>query len=160
MIEMKKINQKSYEKALKWIVRILRNRKIRFSVLGGLAAYTYGSKRMLVDIDLFMEEKDFQKLLPYVKDYVVESPQVIDGKSWRCYYMELRYNGIAIEIGGNKCKIRDSKTGKWEKISGMTTPSIKKVFGINLPVIPKKELISYKKKLMRKVDVIDLKNLS
>ena len=59
---MKKINQKSYKKTLKWIVGILKKRKIRFNVLGGLAAYAYGSKRMLVDIDFAMKNKDFMNL--------------------------------------------------------------------------------------------------
>jgi len=69
---MKKINQKSYEKTLKWIVEILEKRKIRFNVLGGLAAYAYGSKRMLIDIDLAMKNEDYQKILQDIKDYVVE----------------------------------------------------------------------------------------
>jgi len=46
--------------------------------------------------------------------------------------------------------------GSWRDLS---KPVIKKVFGLNLPVIPKKKLISYKSKLMREVDVIDLKSL-
>ena len=60
---MKKINKKLYIRALKWIVKILKNKKVKFNILGGLAAYSYGSKRMLIDIDLAMKNKDFQKIL-------------------------------------------------------------------------------------------------
>jgi|TARA_Y100000310_G_C20286347_1_gene625055 hypothetical protein len=160
MEEFKEIDQKSYEKVLKWIIRILKRKRIRFNVLGGLAAYAYGSKRMLVDIDLAMKNKDFQKLLPEVKEYVVEPPHFSKSENWECYYMELEKDGITIEIGGDKgCKFLDSKTGKWLKLDdGLSKPTIKKVFGLELPIIPKKELIAYKKKLMRDIDKIDLKN--
>lgn len=159
---MKKINQTSYAKTLKWIVGILKKRKIRFNVLGGLAAYAYGSKRTLVDIDLAMKNKDFQKILPDVKDYIVEPPHFSKSENWECYYMELKYNGITIEIGGDEgCKFLNSKTGKWQKLGdGLSKPTIKKVFGLNLPIIPKKDLVAYKKKLMRDFDVIDLKNMN
>jgi len=158
---MKKVNQESYKRTLKWIVRILKKRKIRFNVGGGLAAYVYGSKRMLVDIDLNIRNEDFEKILPDVKKYIIESPHFSKSKNWQCYYMEFEYKGIIVEIGGDKgCKMLNSKTKKWQKVrDGLFKPTIKKVFGLNLPLIPKKRLIAYKKKLMRKVDIIDLKNL-
>ena len=158
---MKKINQKSYKNTLKWIVEILKKRRIKFNVLGGLAAYTYGSKRSLVDIDLAMKNEDFMKLAKDVKEYIVEEPHFSKSKNWECYYMEIKYKGITIEIGGNHgCKFLDSKTGKWQKLGDcLSKPTIKKLFGLSLPIIPKKELIAYKKKLMRNVDITDLRNL-
>ena len=70
--------------------------------------------------------------------------------------MKIKYNGITIEIGGDTgCKFLDSKTGKWQKLGdGLSKPTVKKIFGLSLPIIPKKELIAYKKKLMRKVDIM------
>src|SRR3989344_3240371 len=155
------VDKKAYEKALRWIVGTLKKRKIKFNVLGGLAAYSYGSKRMLVDIDLAMRNKDFQKILPDVKEHIVEEPHFSKSENWWCYYMELDYKGVTIEIGGDKgCKLFDSKTKKWVGLGDiLSKPVIKKVFGLKLPVIPKKKLISYKSKLMREVDVIDLKSL-
>lgn len=160
MEKFEEIDQKSYKKTLKWIVEILERKKIRFNILGGLAAYAYGSKRMLVDIDLAMKKEDFQKLLPEVKEYIVELPHFSKSDNWECYYMELKKGGITIEISGDKgCKLLDSKTGKWQKLGdGLSKPTIRKVFGLELPIIPKKELIAYKKKLMRDIDKIDLKN--
>jgi len=158
---MKAINQNSYKKALKWIVKILKKKNIKFNILGGLAAYAYGSKRMLVDIDLAMKNKDFQKILPDVKNYVVEPPHFSKSKNWQCYFMELKYKGITIEFGGDKgCKMLNSETKKWENLGdGLSKTVYKKVFGLNLPLISKKELIAYKKKLMRDVDIVDLRNL-
>ena len=47
---MKKVNQKQYVPALKWIVKLLKKEKIKFNILGGLAAYVYGSKRIINDV--------------------------------------------------------------------------------------------------------------
>ncbi len=161
MEEFKEVDQKSYVKTLKWIVNVLKRKRIQFNILGGLAAYAHGSKRMLVDIDLSMKNEDFQKLLPEVKEYVVEPPHVSKSENWECYYMELEKDGITIEIGGDKgCKFLDSKTGQWQTLGDeLSKSTIKKIFGLELPIISKKELVEYKRKLMRDVDKIDLKNL-
>jgi len=81
---------------------------------------------MLVDIDLAMKNEDFHRISPDVKDYIVELPPFVKGKNWRCYSMEIRYNEITIEIGGNNCKIRDSKTGKWQRVEGLSKAVNKK----------------------------------
>ena len=75
--------------------------------------------------------------------------------------MELEKDGITIEIGGDKgCKIFNSKTKKWHNFSDiLSKPTIKRIFDLELPIISKKKLIKYKKKLMRDIDIIDLKNL-
>ena len=159
---MKKINQEDYKKALKWIFNILKKKKIKFNVLGGLAARAYGSKRMLVDIDLAMKDKDIKKVAKEIKDYVVESPHYSKSKNWiACCFMKVKYSGITIEISGDKGdKMRNQKNKKWENLGdGLFKPSYKNVLGLRLPIIPKKKLIAYKLKLMRKVDIIDLKNL-
>jgi len=159
---MKAINQNSYKKALKWIVKILKKKNIKFNILGGLAAYAYGSKRMLVDIDLAMKNKDFQKILPDVKNYIIEMPHYLNQKNWQGYYMGIKYNSIKIEVGGaDGDSMLNSRTKKWQKLGDILSrkPVFKKVFGLSLPLIPKKELIAYKEKLMREVDIIDLRNI-
>ncbi len=160
---MKKINQQSYKKALKWIITILKRNKIKFNVLGGLAAYSYGSKRMLFDIDFSMSYKDMLRLSKIAKSHVVEKPWrgLSSTGQWKGGYMELNYGGIAIEIGeAGKTPILNAKTKKWEKFPDNLSKTInKRVFGMVLPIMPKKSLISYKSKLMRDVDKIDIKNL-
>ena len=158
---MKKINQRSYKKALIWIVKILRKHKIKFNILGGLAAYAYGSKRMLIDIDIAMKNENLRKIIPDVKDYLIEYPHLSKSKNWICYFMELRYKGITIEISGDKgCKMLNSKTKKWENLGDiLSKPLNKRVLGLTLPVIPKKRLIAYKSRLMRKIDKFDIKNI-
>lgn len=158
---MKKVNQKKYKKALKWVVEILRRNKIKFNVLGGLAAYAYGSKRMLVDIDFSMSYKNMKKLAGLTKEHVVEFPEKVSEDLWKGGYMEINYKGIAIEIGeAGKTKFFNSKLKKWEKFpEGLAISKDRNVLGLNIPVMPKKNLIKYKSKLGRDVDIVDLSNL-
>ena len=160
---MKKINQRKYIEALKWIVKILNDNKIKFNVSGGLAAYVYGSKRMLVDIDISMSYRDMLKLTKITNEYVIEKPWKLSGinSNWKCYYMELNYKGISIEMGeAKKAEFFNKQSNKWEKFQEGLENSVKKrIFGIIIPVMPKKNLIDYKSKLNRKVDIIDLKNM-
>ena len=164
MEKFKKISREKFVKALKWIVPILKENKIKFNVLGGLAAYAYGSKRMLVDIDLSMSLEDMKKLNEIAKNFVVEEPWngTSETSQWRGYYMELNYEGIAIEIGEAKnTEFLNKNTHKWEKFPDGLDESInKKVLGLTIPVMPLKNLLDYKRKLGRNVDIIDLKNLT
>lgn len=161
--QFKKINQNNYKQALKWIVKILKENNIKFNVVGGLAAYAQGSKRMLVDIDISVIFKDMKRLTKLAKDHVIEKPWngTNSTSQWRGYYMELNYKGIAIEIGElSKSQYFNKKSGKWEHFPDDLKYSVnKKVFGLIVPVLSKKKLIDYKSKLRREVDLIDLKNL-
>lgn len=158
---MKQVNQIKYKEALKWIAKILKDSKIKFNVLGGLAAYAYGSKRMLIDIDLSMSFNDMKKLGGLAKKYVVEAPEKTLSNLWKGRYMELDYKGIAIEIGEAKnTKFFNIKSKKWEKFPDeLSSSKNKKVLGVTIPITSKKNLIEYKSKLGRDVDIIDLKNL-
>ena len=126
---MKKINQRKYIEALKWIVKILNDNKIKFNVSGGLAAYVYGSKRMLVDIDISMSYRDMLKLTKITNEYVIEKPWKLSGinSNWKCYYMELNYKGISIEMGeAKKAEFFNKQSNKWEKFQEGLENSVKK----------------------------------
>ena len=153
MNKFKEVNQKAYIHALRWIVKILKRNKIKFNVIGGLAAYIYGSKRMLVDIDLSMSYNNMEKLTKIAEKYVVEKPWngTSSTSQWGGYYMELNYKGIAIEIGEAKnTQFLNKKTKKWERFpDGLEKSVNKRIFGIIISVMPKENLIRYKKKLGR-----------
>ena len=152
---------KKQEEALKWILSILEKNKIPYQITGGLAAKIYGSKRKLIDIDIAIPKKYFQKLFSLANEYVEYGPNEVKGKLWQAYYMKLKHKGQIIEIDGFGTKIFDKKEKKWKKI-GYSSKNfeIKKFLGFKCKVIPKKTLIRYKKILSRKVDLQDIKEIS
>ena len=107
---------KKQEDALKWILSILDKNKIPYQITGGLAAKIYGSKRKLIDIDIAIPKKYFQKLFSLTKEYVEYGPKEIKGKLWQAYYMKLKYKGQIIEIDSFGTKIFDKKEKKWKGI--------------------------------------------
>lgn len=75
--------------------------------------------------------------------------------------MSLKYKGFGIDLfGSDTQKVFDKKKRKWEKEQIDFGRAVrKKVFGRIVPVISLKELLAYKTKIARDVDLEDVKNL-
>ncbi len=144
--------------AFKWIVNILKKAKIPYRLTGGFATRLYGSKRELADIDFEIHDKDFQKVLPQIKKYIIWGPKRYFDKNMKTYGLSMRYKGQIIDISGTDTEyLFDKSKKKWKKSRiNINHYSKIKVFGILVRVVPKKELISYKKKILRRVDKIDI----
>ena len=79
-----------------------------------------------------------------------------------CEIVEFSYEGQLIEIvnAGNTV-FRNPETNQWEQeIINFEDSELVEVLGISVPLIPKQQLIAYKKKLGREVDLIDIEQLS
>lgn len=149
------------KKALKWIVNIFKRNRIPFQITGGLAAKAYGAKRKLFDIDIYVPEKYMERVIDKTRKYIVLGPKHSKTKNWDLEYIKIIYAGQRIEIGSpEKTKMFDKERGKWIKENiNFFKPETKEVFGLKVPIIPKKQLIFRKAKLGRKVDKIDLKQM-
>lgn len=150
------------KKAFRWIIVILKENNIRFQIDGGFAARIYGSNRLLADIDIDMQEKNIKEILPIVRKYIVFGPARYKDKNWDLFLATLRYSGQEIDLcGSREAKIFDRNKKKWIKLPiDLSRAKRKKVFGLYVPVVSKKALLDYKKKLRRKVDLADIKMLS
>ena len=75
--------------------------------------------------------------------------------------MELNYLGHEIGLTGtDSAKIFDKGKQKWIRFkANFSRVSKKKIFGKNVNVISKKDLIDYKQKIGRRVDINDVKEL-
>ncbi len=148
--------------AFVWITDTLRKHDIPFQISGGLAARIYGSRRKLADIDIGVPDKRLKKTLSDVADYVIYGPKRYVDSEWDLLLLTLRYQGQDIDIYGNdSMKLFDRKNNVWVNYKFKISDSvIKKVYGRNVPVIPKEQLISYKQIIMRDVDRKDLKILT
>ena len=147
------------KKAFHWIIRILRNRHIPFQIDGGLAAKTYGSNRKLADIDIVIPTRKFNELVPLVKNYIIYGPRKYIDRNWNLLLITLNYKDQLIDLCGDaSTKIFDKNKGKWIDLkTSFNKTTKKKIFDIFVPVRPKRELVDYKRKLLRRVDRADLK---
>jgi len=138
------------KEAFHWIVKILKKHNVPFHISGGFAARIYGAQRPLNDIDIDIPDKKINEILPEIKRYIIGDghykTKVFDSPA----DVTLKYLGQVIDItGANSEKIYNSKTKKWtHEFRDFEKFEERKVFGIFVPVLPKKDLLKYKMELL------------
>ena len=149
---------KNTEKAFKWIVGILQENKIPFQLSGGFAARIYGSDRPLYDIDIEVPDSYFDKLLPFIKDYLIYGPQRYLDETFDLLLMTLKYEEQEIDISGCETdKLYNHETQQWESCDTKLNEAVEKEFyGLTVPVIKWQDLVEYKKKIRRSTDLEDV----
>ena len=147
--------------ALKWIISLMEDNHIQYQVVGGLAAKTYGASRELVDIDLYVSGKDFQKACELAKDHLTWDPKHYKDNEWDIEFAKFEFDGQKVEIGNSTgAKRFDNETNEWiDENIDYDTYEVKEFLGVKFKVISKQKLIEYKRKLNREVDKIDLKQM-
>jgi hypothetical protein len=150
--------RRNTESAFKWIVGLLHKNTIPFQISGGFAARLYGSTRELADIDIGIPDNRFEELCLDVKKHIIYGPEHYLDDEWDLKLMTLEYENQKIDIAGrDEIKIFDKSKRVWVPAHRDLTISVdKEVYGMRVPVIPKKSLITYKKKIMRDVDRLDI----
>jgi hypothetical protein len=146
--------------ALRWIIGILNSKEIQFQVTGGFAARSYGSNRELADIDIDINDKDFDKIINDVKQYIVFGPEQYTDDNWNLKLITLDYGGQIIDIGGEPM-VFDKGKKEWILVkTDFSNSTHMNIYGIDIPVIKKESLVEYKRKLLREVDVEDIRGLT
>jgi hypothetical protein len=148
--------EKSIAQALHWLTQQLGDTP--YSICGGLAAIAYGSQRDLNDIDLFVPEADFAPLVNQLQPYVSKPAQRYQGEGWDLEYVQLIHAGIKIEAGNPKdAFILNASTHKWQPLNVVFSALSKaNLYGNELSVMNKQDLIDYKNVLQREVDIDDV----
>lgn len=144
--------------ALRWVVDLLRNLNVPFQISGGLAARAYGARRELYDIDISIPEEDFPTVEAAARPYVVWGPDLYRDDSWELLLMTVRYADQEIDFGGAfQARFFDKREGVWMPFrEDLSTAEHKVVYGVDVPVIRKEDLIAYKRLLNRDVDQEDI----
>lgn len=147
--------------ALIWISDILKKHQIPFQITGGLAAIAYGASRPLADIDIDIPDDQFDRIIVDVRSYIIFGPERFKNDKWDLMLMTLNYQGQEIDLSGaDSVRIFNEKTDEWILLNeNLLTAPRKSVFDLDLPIIPLKNLIYYKKILAREVDLIDIKQI-
>ena len=144
--------------ALAWVVDLLQRHRIPFQAVGGLAARAYGATRPLVDLDFYIPMERFPELLPEIAPHLVWGPEHYLDANWDITFVKLSYAGQPIEFGDSTdAYFFDRSTGAWMRQEiGFDRSIWCEVLGVRVPVIPRAELIAYKRRLDRDVDRLDL----
>lgn len=147
--------------ALDWIIDYLEKGNIPYLICGGLAAQAYGSTRQLADIDLYVPDQFINQISYMGKDYVTFGPAHHIGERWDLTYVQFNYIDQIVEIGSDKeCKVYDSISKSWyQKNLDFKKYQLVSLYGRQLRVMEKDELITYKRKLARKVDLEDVNQI-
>lgn len=147
--------------SLIWITELLKSLDIPFQLAGGLAARAYGATRELYDIDIDIPEAKFELLHPHVNPYITYGPEIYADKNWHVLLMTLNHHNQIIDLGGaHKTKIRQSESDEWHLLNtDFSTVIEQEIFGLNLPIISRADLLSYKKVLSRPVDREDINEI-
>ncbi|MDP9195809.1 MAG: hypothetical protein M3O22_03425 [Pseudomonadota bacterium] len=152
---------KNPQEAFRWIVSVLEKHKIGYVISGGLAAKNYGSPRLLKDIDIEVHSRDFEKILPDIKPYIVFGPAQFQDEKWDLPLITLDHHGQQIDIsGGDQTRIYNSVSRHWEHVrTDFTDVENREIFGLTVPALSAHQLIAYKSILNRdyqQIDAIDI----
>lgn len=154
--------KKNTESAFKWIIDLLKSNNIPFQISGGFAARLYGSTRPLFDIDIDIPDNSFDKLIPFVQDYIVYGPERLRDECWDLLLMTLKYENQEIDISGSETiRLFNRETKKWGPyVEDLDDIEVKEVYGEKVPVIKKEYLIAYKNVIRRPTDLEDVEMIS
>ncbi len=145
-------------RALRWISGVLEAASIPYQVVGGLAARAYGATRPLADIDLYVPSGRLEEVAPSVEAHVTFGPGRVVSDEWDLTFMALEYEGQVVELGGaDSIWIYDQQAHEWaEQPVDFSTSERREVCGVTVPVMPRAQLIAYKQRLARDVDLQDI----
>lgn len=150
-------------RALAWLDTLLRRYDVPYQVVGGLAAQAYGATRPLVDIDLYIPFDKARPALEEMQPYIVRQPLPHRSDSWDLVYLALDYQGAYIEIGDTSTNPRffNRIDQRWEAQQiDFASSCIVHLYGVELPVMPRSELVRYKTMLDREVDHQDIAEIT
>ena len=145
--------------ALAWLANLLDRHAVSYQIVGGLAAHAYGATRPVVDVDLYLPLDRGQPILAEIQPYIVRQPLPHHSESWDLVYLALEYEEVYIEIGDSSTNPRfyNRIDGCWEDQRLAFEASVTAtLYGVEMKVMPREELVRYKRMLDREVDHLDL----
>jgi hypothetical protein len=144
--------------ALGWIVDLLSGLGVPFQAVGGLAARAYGASRPLVDLDFYVPTARLTEIAAAAADFVVRPPAAYRDATWDLSFMKLEFAGCAIELGGAEdARFYDIEANRWREARVCFDRSeTRLIFGIPVPTMPREQVLQYKRRLGRDVDLEDI----
>jgi hypothetical protein len=148
--------------ALRWIIDAFARLDAQYQVVGGLAARAYGATRPLIDLDFYVRSVDLPRVLASVADACVWGPEHFKDENWDVTFAKLEKHGVQIELAqaeGARYYSRDA--ARWmDQDVAFDDSQLRSVLGTEICVMPKNQLVAYKRALNRPVDRLDLQEMA
>jgi len=146
--------------ALAWITDLLRRAGVRFQLVGGGAARAWGATRALVDLDFYVDA-DLRELAAELDPWLVRRPGRHVDEHWDLTYLQLYYRAQPIELAeAAGATYREPATDRWhDQVVDFGASVEREVLGVTVPVMPRRQLLEYKRRLGRPVDEQDVREI-
>ena len=109
---------------------------------------------------MFVPGNYFKEVVEAGNEHISKPAQHYCEKSegWNLEYVQFKYHGVKIEVGSSfQAKIYDSREGDWYPLNiDFLNQETREVLGVELPVMSRDALLSYKAMLSRNVDLQDI----
>ena len=112
-------------------------------------------ERELNDIDIYVPDVNFQSVVDFGSAFIAYGPTHHLGAQWDLTYVKFNYQSQDIEVGSDKaCKIFNHHQSKWiTPVIDFQNYQRHNIFGVELRVMAKNDLLTYKKLLNRTIDI-------
>jgi len=147
--------------ALRWMIEIFSSVPTPYQLVGGCAAHAYGATRPVHDIDVYVPGRHLASVAAAMGDHVVQPPQQHAGTQWRLIYLKARYAGWRIEVAdAGSTMYYDAQAATWRPADiNFAASEAHTVFDVEMSVMPRTALITYKRRLNRSVDRTDIRQM-
>lgn len=142
--------------ALRELSETLHANNVPFVIIGGLAAIAWSAKRPLVDIDIQIGSVDLAKARELFSESLQTDIRHYVSEHWDITQMVINLHGTGIDICQAEAFYIVVKGTRVLVPNSINDAVGKVVNGIPIPVMPKAELINYKRVIARSVDIEDI----
>lgn len=147
---------------LSWTCGLLRDCGIPFQVTGDVAAAAHGGTRPVRQVEMFIAAAHVPALIRRARDRVADYPWRRRDDAWDRVAMSLVRDGVTVEVCVvEAARFRDAATGEWLEAAVDPAASVTMtVWDVEMPVMPREQLVDQKRRLDREVDRQDLLDIA
>jgi len=150
------MNQKIIE-ALKIIYRELKNKKIKWVLVGSTSLALQGVKIKPKDIDILTNKEGAFEIGKLLEEYEVKPVEFKRAKIFESYFGQFEIENVKVEVMGN---LKEKKNNKWISLAKrLTSSKIIKIEKMQIPVSSLSEQFKSYERLGRKKDFIRVKKI-
>ena len=148
--------------ALRWVCALLDECAIPFQVTGDIAAAAYGVARPIRSLELFIAAEHAPALLRRAEEHVVDYPWRRRDDAWDRVALSLFFDGVTIDVCiAEAARFREAATGAWRDAAIDPAASVTvQVRGVEVPVMPREQLLDQKRRLDREIDRRDVRDIT